>query len=175
MIHRFADCQIDTDRRELTRGGESVHVEPQVFEILLQLVRARGNVVSRDRLIETVWSGLNVSEATVSARISAARRSVGDDGRRQRIIRTVPKHGFQLNVPVTGGQVAHGAAAGQAMPPIRFARSADGAFIAHACHGAGPPLVRAGHWLSHLELDWGKPGMAADARPAWAGFHALPI
>jgi len=158
MIHRFADCLLDTDRRVLTRGGAPVHVEPQVFEILLQLVQAAGAVVSKERLVETVWGGLHISDATISARITAARKAVGDDGKAQRIIRTVPKHGFQLTVPIEAPQdveVDRGAAPDT--PRIRFARSGDGQLIAHARHGHGPPLLRVGHWLSHLELDWESP------------------
>jgi len=156
MIHRFFDCQIDTDRRELIRAGKVVHVEPQVFELLVQLARAGGAVVSKERLIETVWRGLNVSDATISARVAAARAAVGDDGKAQRVIRTVPKHGFQLNLPMASAATVSGER-GEARPHIRFVRSADGELIAHASHGTGPPLVRAGHWLSHLELDWESP------------------
>ena len=40
---------------------------------------------------------------------------------------------------------------------IRFARSADGVGIAYAVHGAGPPLLIDGCWLSHLQFDWQSP------------------
>jgi pimeloyl-ACP methyl ester carboxylesterase len=156
MIHRFGDCQLDIDRRELRRGGETVHVEPQVFQLLAEIAGAGGAVVSKEHLIETVWRGLNVSDATISARVNAARAAVDDDGQAQRVIRTVPKHGFALNVPLEQDRKPQpDAHAGR--PRIRFARSADGELIAHARHGQGPPLVRVGHWLSHLELDWESP------------------
>lgn len=157
MIHRFAECTLDTGRHELCRGGEVVHVEPQVFALLAVMAGSGGAVVSKDELVAQVWNGLNVSDATISARINAARKAVGDDGTAQRVIRTVPKLGFQMVAPV---EVEGGAAAPSrpaAAPAIRYTTSADGEVIAHAHHGAGPPLVRVGHWLSHLELDWDCP------------------
>ncbi len=159
MIYLFADCRLDTSRHVLARAGAPVHVEPQVFELLVVLAGAGGDVVSKEDLIERVWGGLNVSDATISARINAARKAVGDDGKTQSIIRTVPKRGFQLAAPLRTESPAPAAdqAEGGEKPATRFTRSFDGALIAHAHHGNGPPLVRVSHWLSHLELDWESP------------------
>lgn len=156
MIYRFEDCVLDTGRRVLARQGAPVHVEPQVFDLLEVLAGAGGAVVSKEELIATVWRGLNVSDATISARISAARRAVGDDGTAQRIIRTVPKRGFQMAARPDDVPEPRQAGA-QPAPPVRFARSADGERIAFCCQGDGPPLMRVGHWLSHLELDRESP------------------
>ena len=40
---------------------------------------------------------------------------------------------------------------------IRFCRTADGVRLAYATHGAGPPLVKVAHWMTHLEHDWASP------------------
>ncbi|RKF15168.1 alpha/beta fold hydrolase [Roseovarius spongiae] len=159
MIYRFADCSIDTGRHRFTRGGATLHLEPQVFALLAELAQAGGALVSKDRLIETVWQGLAVSDATISARISAARAALGDTGRDQRLIRTVPKRGIQLLPEVTTDAPApiEATGGGREAPPIRFTQARDGATIAHSVSGSGPPLLRAGHWLSHLELDWRCP------------------
>src|SRR5436190_18990430 len=77
MIFTFADCELDVDRRELRRDGALVHVEPQVFDVLHYLVRHRDRVVSKDELYQSVWNGRIVSEATLTSRISAARRAIG--------------------------------------------------------------------------------------------------
>ena len=155
MILRFADCSLDTARHELIRAGQPVHVEPQVFHLLVVLAQADGDVVTKEALIEQVWRGLNVSDATISARINAARAAVGDDGKTQRIIRTIPKHGFQLVVPLDTDDPP--ATTNCVKPAVKFTGATDGAQIAHAHHGQGPPLMRASHWLSHLELDWDSP------------------
>ncbi|WP_162685445.1 alpha/beta fold hydrolase [Roseovarius amoyensis] len=136
-----------------------MHLEPQVFRLLAVLAGSGGAVISKDELIDEVWDGLNVSDATVSARISAARRAVGDDGQAQRIIRTIPKRGIQMVAETETGDSAQtaGAVACHAAPAIRFTKSSDGELIAYSHHGEGPPLVRVSHWLSHLELDWDSP------------------
>src|ERR1700693_912067 len=83
VIFAFAECEIDTERRELRRGGRTAHVEPQVFDVLLHLIKHRDRVVSKDELFQVVWNGRIVSEATLTSRISAARRAIGDSGEQQ--------------------------------------------------------------------------------------------
>jgi TolB-like protein/DNA-binding winged helix-turn-helix (wHTH) protein/Flp pilus assembly protein TadD len=93
---RFAGFEIDIPRRELRRASELVPIEPQVFELLVQLVRNHDRIVTKDELIETVWKGRAISEAALSSRISAARRAVGDSGAEQKLIRTLNKRGFRF-------------------------------------------------------------------------------
>jgi TolB-like protein len=92
----FSDLSLDTDRRELRRGGEPVAVEPQVFDLLEFLIRARDRVVSRDEVFEAVWHGRTVSDATLSSRVNAARTAIGDSGEAQRLIRTLPRKGIRF-------------------------------------------------------------------------------
>lgn len=156
MIWRFGDCRLDAEAHRLERGGAEVHVEPQVFDILALLVGTAPGLVTYDALIERVWGGRIVSDATLAARISAARAAVGDDGKRQAVIRTVPRRGIQLAVPVAEeGEAAP--APGLERQTIRYTTSKDGTGIAYAVAGEGPPLLRAGHWMSHLEHDWTSP------------------
>ena len=75
MQFHFSDHVLDVELRELTRGGESVAVEPQVFDLLVHLIENRDHVVTKDDLIETVWDGRIVSESTLTSRINAARRA----------------------------------------------------------------------------------------------------
>jgi TolB-like protein/DNA-binding winged helix-turn-helix (wHTH) protein/cytochrome c-type biogenesis protein CcmH/NrfG len=93
---RFADFEIDIARHELRRADAMVHIEPQVFDLLVHLVRHRDRIVSKDELFDAVWQGRIVSEATLSSRISAARRVLGDSGNDQTLIRTVHKRGFRF-------------------------------------------------------------------------------
>ena len=92
----FADYLLDADRRELRRGSELVAVEPQVFDLLMYLVLNRDRVVSKDDLIAAVWDGRIVSESTLTSRINAARKAVGDSGEEQRLIRTIARRGFRF-------------------------------------------------------------------------------
>jgi DNA-binding winged helix-turn-helix (wHTH) protein/tetratricopeptide (TPR) repeat protein len=96
MIHAFGDCELDTERFELRRDGERRHVEPQVFDVLVYLVEHRDRVVAREELLAQVWGHSYVSEATLSSRLMAARKAIGDSGRAQALIRTVRGRGYQF-------------------------------------------------------------------------------
>ncbi len=96
MIYSFGQCELDTERLELHRDGELQAVEPQVFSLITLLIENRDHVVSKEDLIAAIWHGRIVSDASLSSRISAARRAVGDTGRSQAIIRTMPKRGFRF-------------------------------------------------------------------------------
>jgi TolB-like protein/DNA-binding winged helix-turn-helix (wHTH) protein/tetratricopeptide (TPR) repeat protein len=93
---RFGDFEINVARQELRRAGATVHIEPQVFDLLVHLIRNRDRIVSKDELIDVIWQGRIVSEATLSSRISAARRALGDSGNDQSFIRTLHKRGFRF-------------------------------------------------------------------------------
>ena len=93
---RFADFEIDIGQQELRRAGEVIPVEPQVFDLLVHLVRHRDRIVSKDELFETIWHGRIVSEAALSSRINAARRAIGDNGNDQIFIKTLHKRGFRF-------------------------------------------------------------------------------
>jgi TolB-like protein/DNA-binding winged helix-turn-helix (wHTH) protein len=93
---RFNDVQIDVAQRELQRAGKIVHVEPQVLDLLLHLIRNRDRVVCKDELIEAIWHRRIISETALSSCISAARRAVGDNGDDQLLIRTLYKRGFRF-------------------------------------------------------------------------------
>lgn len=159
MIHAFADCQLDAARHILRREGEVVHVEPQVFALLELLVSRAGEVVTRDEVIEAVWGGRIVSEATVSARISAARAAVGDSGQAQAVIRTVTRVGLQLVAEVKTDAAGPRLRRHEDVPPLaaRMAHAKDGSLIAWSSGGEGPPLLRAGHWLTNLDRDRTSP------------------
>jgi TolB-like protein len=109
----FEDHELDVDRRELTRGSERIALEPQVFDLLVYLVQNRDRVVSKDELIERVWEGRIVSESTLTSRITAVRKAIGDSGDAQRLIRTVSRKGIRFvgavkdkPQPVAVGKVA---------------------------------------------------------------------
>jgi DNA-binding winged helix-turn-helix (wHTH) protein len=92
----FGGHRIDVDRRELWQGGKRIALEPQVFDVLLYLIRNRDRVVSKDDLLAAVWDGRIVSESTLTSRINAVRKAVGDSGGSQHLIRTVPRKGVRF-------------------------------------------------------------------------------
>src|ERR1700684_2419810 len=76
MQFRFGDHVLDVARRELRRGCEPITLEPQVFDLLVHLIRHRDRVVSKDDLLASVWGGRIVSESTLTSRINAARKAI---------------------------------------------------------------------------------------------------
>jgi TolB-like protein len=96
MTLNFDDYEIDVERRELRRATTAVHVEPQVFDLLVYLVQNCDRVVSKDDLIASVWGGRVVSDSTLTSRINAARKALGDSGGDQKLIRTIPRKGLRF-------------------------------------------------------------------------------
>lgn len=104
MIYRFANCNLDTERHELTVAGAPVAVEPQVFDLLVLLARNPGHLISKDELVEVIWGGRAISDSAITSRVNAARRAVGDDGFRQAVIATVPRRGIKLVAIAEGSE-----------------------------------------------------------------------
>jgi DNA-binding winged helix-turn-helix (wHTH) protein len=121
----FADHVLDTDRRELHRASEPIAVEPQVLDLLIYLVHNRDRVVSKDDLIASVWGGRIVSDTTLTSRIYAARKAVGDSGQDQMLIRTIARKGFRfvgaVRTQMNRDEVAHATSltASQVLPSAR--------------------------------------------------------
>ena len=101
MLFKFDKFLIDMDRRELRGSAGVIHVEPQVFDLLLLFVQNTDRVITKDELIDTVWKGRAVSDAALNSRINAARRAIGDTGEKQAFIRTVQRRGFLFAAEVT--------------------------------------------------------------------------
>ncbi|MGH8880771.1 MAG: winged helix-turn-helix domain-containing protein, partial [Stackebrandtia sp.] len=101
MIYVFGDCELDLGRYELRRGGAVRPVEPQVFDVLVLLLRERKRVVPKEELLDAVWGSRFVGESALTSRVKAARRAIGDDGRTQGLIRTVHGRGYQFVAEVS--------------------------------------------------------------------------
>ncbi len=95
MLYLFEHFALDDERREL-RGDGIVPVEPQVFDLLIYLIKNRDRVVSKDDLIASVWGGRIVSDSTLDSRVNAARKALGDSGREQKFIRTFTRKGIRF-------------------------------------------------------------------------------
>jgi len=160
LIFVFGDCELDLDRFELRRAGQPQPVEPQVFDLLAVLIRERRRVVPKTELLDTVWGNRFVSESALTSRVKAARQAIGDDGHSQHLIRTAHGRGYQFVAAVTETAPSHPGASSSPAPPaqeIRFCTAGDGTRLAYATSGAGPPVVKAANWLSHLDYDWESP------------------
>ena len=155
------DLVLDTTLFELRRHGRAVAMEPQAFDVLTYLVSHRDRVVPKQELMDAVWGGRFVSETAVTSRIKQARRAMGDDGRAQRLIRTVHGRGYRFVAEVDPDAAADPeSAAGGMSAPIRYTVS-DGLHIAYqVTGGGGDDIVLISGFVSHLELDWADPRYA---------------
>lgn len=163
MRYAFSDCILDTDDQTLTRKGVSVRVEPQVFDLLHLLIGQAGKLVSRDQIVDAVWNGRIVSDSAISARIAAARKAVGDDGKEQRVIQTVSRRGLRFvaaldqstDAPQSGTIAAN--LLSDTPPRTRFVRAADGTTLAYSVAGSGPPLLLVPYFPSDMNASWSIP------------------
>ena len=172
MVFVFDDMELDPVAFELRRAGVRVPLEPQVFDVLAHLLSHRDRIVGKDELMDAVWGGRFVSETAVTSRIKQARRAVGDNGRSQRVIRTVHGRGYRFVAeaserdeqaparpdPASISRSASDGPQGSGQDaPIRYAVT-DGLNIAYQVTGQGDrDIVLVPGFVSHLELDWADP------------------
>ena len=95
-LFRFSNYELVTARREVLRDGESLPVEPKVYDLLLFLVERRERTVSKDELQDAIWPNVVVTESALTRCIMKTRQLVGDDAKRQSIIKTVQKGGYRF-------------------------------------------------------------------------------
>ncbi|MEM9761997.1 MAG: AAA family ATPase [Pseudomonadota bacterium] len=116
MIYRFDEILLDRERRELKDGGNPISVEPKVFDVLLYLIEHRDRMVGRDELLDACWSGIHVSDGTLSRCISRVRQAIGQARDASEPIHTVHGRGYRFIGEVE--EVATGVAQGEAPLPI---------------------------------------------------------
>jgi pimeloyl-ACP methyl ester carboxylesterase/DNA-binding winged helix-turn-helix (wHTH) protein len=168
----FSGFSLDIGRRELRRGPDLIEIEPQVFDLLVYLIENRDRIVTKGDLIASVWGGRIISESTLTSRIAAARRAIGDTGERQDLIRTKSRKGLRFVAEVRGAPSQPSPAERPAVPAavpeklaaqtefrqeVRFCTAPDGTQIAYASVGRGLPILKTANWLNHLEYDWDSP------------------
>jgi DNA-binding winged helix-turn-helix (wHTH) protein/tetratricopeptide (TPR) repeat protein len=96
VIYSFNNIEIDSALYRLYVDGVETAIEPQVFDVLVYLIQNRDTVVSRHQLLEHVWKDRVVSDSSINNYIKTARKIVGDDARKQSIIKTIHSRGYQF-------------------------------------------------------------------------------
>jgi len=106
----IVNASLDT----VSRGDEVQKLEPRTMRLLVCLIEAGGQVVSQDRLLGDVWSGVVVGPASVYQAVSQLRKIFNDLEQQPKYIATVPRKGYRLVATVTRPVAAFSAAAGDA-------------------------------------------------------------
>jgi two-component system response regulator PrrA len=102
-VLRVGPLELDPGAREVRRDGVPVHLTRREFELLEQLARNAGQVLTRDQLLDRVWGyDFEVRTDAVDTFVSYLRRKL-EQGGRERLIHTVRGIGFVLRAP--GGHV----------------------------------------------------------------------
>ena len=97
--YRFSDFTLSTRKRMLIRNGQQLPLIPRYLDLLIFLVERRRDAVHRREIFDRVWSDVIVSDSALSQAIRTLRRTLGDDSREPRFIRTVSRHGYQFTCP----------------------------------------------------------------------------
>lgn len=96
----FADCLFDEANWSLFVGGRRVALETKPLLVLRELLERPGDLVSKQDLLDAVWPGVAVVEASLPTAVAKLRRAFDDHKRQTPIIETVSKIGYRLTVPV---------------------------------------------------------------------------
>lgn len=108
MTARFGSFELDSQRRQLSRTGQLLHLTPKSFDLLLMLVEAAPRVVRKAEIHEHLWPSGVVTDATLASLVKEIRRALESDPAQPPMIRTVHRVGYALDVPVTRAAPALG-------------------------------------------------------------------
>jgi TolB-like protein/DNA-binding winged helix-turn-helix (wHTH) protein/tetratricopeptide (TPR) repeat protein len=100
-LYQFDDYILDVDKFELLRAGEVQHVEPLIFDFLHFLVKNPNRILAREEIVDEIWDGRIVSDATLNTCIKSARIVIGDSGENQKYIKTIRGRGIQFIADVS--------------------------------------------------------------------------
>ena len=94
--YRFSDFTLSPRRRLLLREGREVPLIPRYFDLLVLLVERRHTAVHRRDIFDRVWTDVVVSDSALSQAVRTLRRTLDDDSREPRFIRTISRHGYRF-------------------------------------------------------------------------------
>lgn len=95
-IYKFGPFSLDERERQLTCEGKQVSLTPKAFDTLSLLVQHSGHILEKQEMMERIWPGTFVEEATLAQNIFTLRRALGEDAHNIRYIETVPRIGYRF-------------------------------------------------------------------------------
>lgn len=100
LTAHFGPFHLDEAEARLTRDGQPVELAPRAFQVLCELLRGAGHLVTKDALLDAVWGHRHVNEAALKNIVSQLRQALDDDAREPRYIETVSRHGYRFIAPL---------------------------------------------------------------------------
>ena len=177
--YRFGEFELNEDTRGLRLAGNEIEVQPLVFDFLVLLLRHQDRALSKAELLDALWPGVTVTEASLQ-RVASLARGILRQGGMEGALRNLPRFGYRFRLdstpasehetctgevvdltdpgpPAPSSTIADSAPKPSLRQEIRFCTGSDGVRIAYAEVGTGPPLLKTANWLNHLEADWQSP------------------
>ena len=100
-VYQFHDVRVDLGRMAALRGDSAIPLEPKAFDVLVYLIEHRDRVVTKDELLDAIWTGTFVTPNVLSRAVAQIRKALGDESQDARYIETVAKRGYRFIAPVT--------------------------------------------------------------------------
>jgi DNA-binding winged helix-turn-helix (wHTH) protein len=94
--YRFAEFQLDTETRQLLKGGREAHLSPKAYELLLLLIEERSRALSKAELQDHLWPSTFVGETNLATLVAEIRRGLDESAQDARIVRTVHRFGYRF-------------------------------------------------------------------------------
>ena len=95
-MYRFDDFLADPGTWKLSRGGQEIHLEPVVLELLIYLITHRERLVTRQELMDTVWGDTVISESALTKAVARLRKALDDHSAAPRYLETVRSRGYRF-------------------------------------------------------------------------------
>ena len=99
-LYKFDSFIVDVDERVLLRNGRMVPLTPKVFETLLLLVKNQGSIVTKEKMLTTLWPNVFVEESNITFNIRMLRKALGDTKQSSVYIETIPRRGYRFKTQV---------------------------------------------------------------------------
>lgn len=107
-FYEFGEFRLEPEERLLTKRAQPVSLAPKAFDLLTLLVQNHGRLVTKDEIMESVWSGSFVEDANLTVSISVLRKIFGQKEGGPQHIETIPKKGYRFVAPITEGDSPNG-------------------------------------------------------------------
>jgi DNA-binding winged helix-turn-helix (wHTH) protein/TolB-like protein/Tfp pilus assembly protein PilF len=176
---QIGEWRADPDTNEISRGADTVRIEPKTMDVLMLLAGRGGRVVSREAFFSAVWPGMVVGDEALTQTIIKLRRALGDNSRSPSYIETISKRGYRLIAPVRPWErgEANGVVVDEALAPEPSPRRRRYARWSGAIAGVTVAAAAAGVYFFHSIT----PPASSDAayvdsrQPAWVSVTVAPF
>lgn len=145
-VYVFADGRVDLRRRELYVRGQLADMQPLAFDVLAYFIANVGRVVSKDELLASVWGTSVGSDAMVARAVMKVRRAIGDSGHEPRLLKTVHRVGYRLDLEVRLLEAATDVLPGVQVPTEVFERATRHPIVIPCRNGTGDEEL---NWVEH--------------------------